>query len=1617
MADMNFTLKINEASKFNSGEFEGWGTSLCWWANRVGYNKNLINQAVDKFYSPNGLNLNIGRYNIGGGDCVKDTFDTPYYIDGNNKKQVYDLTTSGLKPEYFGSSMEVYSTSDLSNSTYTRTDNDLNISSGSTVGDIKAISYISKIDDQVDLGGPVTFKNINVTETGRYSLKLLLTLTGTNDRDLAVIVNGVSRYTKGKDIINNNVIASGNNRKLYLITINSITLIQGKNTIEIGGNTTWGLDVVKMAIVRSHNDNEYTPWIDTPMNKKADIYDFLDDRYPTYGGSNQNTYDLEMNTTYTANDANFGIQAGINVGKLKCVNCIPMLDEYNSLGSNVTYKIYVKESGSYSIQLMLYLPGTNDRDVAIKVNGARYSMDASSINNNRIAQNSAGSLYIARFYEIPLYEGVNTIIIGGNTGWTLDLVKLLIVKTSSYGVLPADNEFLHEAHITRSDSKIPGYCVDVTKIDTNSHSIDWYNQFYARVDEECGYAWNYDWEADKYQMNILKAIAKAKGSEFIAEAFSNSPPYFMTNSGCSSGATNSSQNNLRDNAYNAFAKYLADVIAHINNEDNRIKFTSATGMNEPYTNYWGANSNKQEGCHFDQGYSQSRVIKALNWNLKDKGVNNCIISGTDETSIDTAISSYNALDNDAKATISRIDTHTYSGSDRAGLRQLAESEGKNLWMSEVDGDFTHGTNAGEMAAPLGLAHRIIEDLMWMKPSAWILWDIIDMHCDTGNSHDGNDFSWLNTSGGYWGLAACNHDDEYIWCLKKYYAFGQFTRYIRPGYTIFPIDWNSLGAYDRKNNKVVIVAMNTEASDKSAWFSFEQFGTMNTTNITAIRTSGALDGGENWADVSNSCNIWLEKDSKWFTADLKANSITTFIVDNVKLESPSDLSTQVIMYKHKQQLTPVSGTPTTGQYSVTITSTENCTARLESDHKTITLLSTISNDGKINIAINVENVKTYNKSISVASIISNGIVHESIIKQSQLEQNLDGFKATVSATYQTKEDMSNYTTTKAMNSAIDQKAGSITQSVSSTYATKTDLNTANGNISSLTNRMQSAESKLTKDSLTTTIGDYYTTSSDVDGQITSKGYATKSELQQTSTDLTATFNNGYYQGVTQMNAEGVKVYHNQIDGENYTHMSPSGFWIKYKGQDIFVCDQNGLTYKGTITGSTITGGTIKGTEVIGGSLNVEGTLTAGKIVCEDIDSPKYPGVITEDLWLYVSTDGNDDSELESGATFASFDGLLDKLPKNLNGYEVRIEMSTNITENVEFRGYHGGRIRVLMKGHTLYGYVRSVMGSAKITIHSGYIGDNNATNNGWGKIHPSKGCAVGDYTATVASHDSGSIALYNIDVYGADNYLSGSTTKLGVAAADWGAVYMNGVSFYGCNVGARANAGGRIHDALSYNVCTKYGFYATTGGYITLVGAEHSGGKMKNYHEADAGKVIVANGATFAGGEASVPGGSAPVITTKTVTVKSTSGDTYRSTVYNSWKKDNTVRQGDYGYGDCNGIWLFGDQFERFKGKNITKVVITISRQEGGQPASVDLNIKTHNYKSRPSGKPSYVGTVGTLGLAVNTSGSKTITDKNNAIIAGLKAGTIKGIGLQTTYDSAHYAVCSGSVTIKVTYTE
>ena len=105
--------------------------------------------------------------------------------------------------------------------------------------------------------------------------------------------------------------------------------------------------------------------------------------------------------------------------------------------------------------------------------------------------------------------------------------------------------------------------------------------------------------------------------------------------------------------------------------------------------------------------------------------------------------------------------------------------------------------------------------------------------------------------------------------------------------------------------------------------------------------------------------------------------------------------------------------------------------------------------------------------------------------SSVEQNLDGFKTTVSNTYQTKAGMSAY----ANKSYVDQTAKSVALGVVQNYkgadgsglATKSDITVA-------------------KDSITTTVSKTYQTKADM------KNYATQSQLTQTNDKVTIAFQN-------------------------------------------------------------------------------------------------------------------------------------------------------------------------------------------------------------------------------------------------------------------------------------------------------------------------------------------------------------------------------------------------------------------------------------------------------------------------------------------------------------------------------
>lgn len=84
-------------------------------------------------------------------------------------------------------------------------------------------------------------------------------------------------------------------------------------------------------------------------------------------------------------------------------------------------------------------------------------------------------------------------------------------------------------------------------------------------------------------------------------------------------------------------------------------------------------------------------------------------------------------------------------------------------------------------------------------------------------------------------------------------------------------------------------------------------------------------------------------------------------------------------------------------------------------------------------------------------------------------------------------------------SIETSLSSITSRVKDVETTATKINSQSSqnkqNISKVETRLKTAESKLTKGALTTTIGNYYTTSSQVNGIVTSKGYATETQVKQ------------------------------------------------------------------------------------------------------------------------------------------------------------------------------------------------------------------------------------------------------------------------------------------------------------------------------------------------------------------------------------------------------------------------------------------------------------------------------------------------------------------------------------------
>ena len=355
---------------------------------------------------------------------------------------------------------------------------------------------------------------------------------------------------------------------------------------------------------------------------------------------------------------------------------------------------------------------------------------------------------------------------------------------------------------------------------------------------------DYDWTADPYQRAIALELAK-RVKDPIFEAFSNSPPWWMTKSGCVSGSSDGSDN-LKEDYFDDFADYLSEVALHFKTEWG-LTFRTVEPFNEPSAGWWKSNGG-QEGCGFKN--NQSRMIVELGKALQKKGLfPETSVSAADETSIKQAHDQLGNYTAEALSYLGQVNTHSYSdGSYRKQLFNRAFGLNKRLWQSET-GPLS---KSGDEHIALWMANVIIQDLRDMHAEAWIDWQIGDPAEN-------------------WRSLALNHSKQTFTPNARYYMHAAFSRYIRPGSRIIDSDNGNTLAALRPDGALVLIVRNSGSSDVKYNFDLGEFVKIGTSaKVVRFELPGSLKAQD---DIAVS--------GKALSMTAKANTITTMVIDGAE----------------------------------------------------------------------------------------------------------------------------------------------------------------------------------------------------------------------------------------------------------------------------------------------------------------------------------------------------------------------------------------------------------------------------------------------------------------------------------------------------------------------------------------------------------------------------------------------------------------------------------------------------------------------------------------------------------------------------------------------------------------
>lgn len=415
-------------------------------------------------------------------------------------------------------------------------------------------------------------------------------------------------------------------------------------------------------------------------------------------------------------------------------------------------------------------------------------------------------------------------------------------------------------------------------------------------------AWNpddpnaYDFDADSAQQWWIDAL-KDKVTHW--EAFSNSPPYFLTQSGyVSGGINNATSEQLAPADMDKFAGYLVNVVDELEKKHG-VKFDTIDPFNEPNTNYWSTQipqgtqwptGGRQEGAHIGP-QAQDAMVKALAARLaQPTTTTDAVISAMDETNPGIFATNWNAWSAQSKSLVDQLNVHTYGTSGRQVVRDIAKAADKPLWMSEVEGNWTAGGfTTNDINNGIGMAEHIVGDLRELEPSAWVFWQPVE---DLYNMQKVENLNWgsvyidfdCNAEGKSLRRIADGEADPSCKVLtnEKYNTVRNFTHYIHPGDRLMSTDnAQSTAAIDADGQGATIVHVNSDTSDKTVQIDLSDFGTIAPgATVTPIVTTQSTVDQPTVNALKEGAKVAVDAASKTATVTVPAKSVTTFVIDGV-----------------------------------------------------------------------------------------------------------------------------------------------------------------------------------------------------------------------------------------------------------------------------------------------------------------------------------------------------------------------------------------------------------------------------------------------------------------------------------------------------------------------------------------------------------------------------------------------------------------------------------------------------------------------------------------------------------------------------------------------------------------